>query len=79
LRRQDNCGWPGANDCGRRRDIFVDSGRIACLVYPVFRLSDDEHGIIPDVPVTDKLRQPYQNDDDPVLAFTLDHVKKARR
>jgi hypothetical protein len=42
------------------------------------RPGDDEHGVIPNIPMSDKLLQPYQNDEDPVLAFTLDHVKKTR-
>lgn len=43
------------------------------------RPGDDEHGIIPDIPMNDKLLRPYQKEDDPVLAFTLDHIKKTRQ
>ena len=43
------------------------------------RPGDDEHGIIPDIPMTSELLKPYQSEDDPVLAFTLDHIKKTRR
>jgi C-terminal processing protease CtpA/Prc len=43
------------------------------------RPGDDEHGVIPDIPINDKVLQPYQNEDDPVLAFTLDHIKKTRK
>lgn len=43
------------------------------------RPGDDEHGILPDIPMTSELLRPYQDEDDPVLAFTLDHIKKTRR
>ena len=42
------------------------------------RPGDDEHGVIPDIPMNAKLLRPYQKEDDPVLAFTLDHIKKTR-
>lgn len=43
------------------------------------RPGDDEHGIIPDIPMNDKLLRPYQKEDDPALAYTLDYIKKTRR
>jgi len=46
---------------------------------PKPRPGDDEHGILPDIPMSDKLLRAYQKEDDPVLAFTLDHIKKTRR
>ncbi len=48
------------------------------FVCPKPRPGDDEHGILPDIPMTDKLLRAYQKADDPVLAFTLDHIKKTR-
>jgi C-terminal processing protease CtpA/Prc len=42
------------------------------------RPGDDEHGLIPDIPMTSELLKPYQSEDDPVLAYTLDHIKKTR-
>jgi hypothetical protein len=45
---------------------------------PKPRPGDDEHGVIPDVPMTDKLLKAYQKEDDPVLAYTLDYIKKSR-
>ncbi len=63
----------------------LENSRIFCGVsYKQFfnpkpRAGDDEHGVIPDVPMTEKLLQPYRNEDDPVLAYTLDHIKKTRR
>ena len=45
---------------------------------PKPRPGDDEHGVIPDVPMTAELLRAYQDEDDPVLAYTLDYVKKTR-
>jgi hypothetical protein len=68
-------------------DIYsfaLANSRICCGVShkqffgPKPRPGDDEHGVIPDIPMSDKRLRPYQNDDDPVLAFTLDHIKKTR-
>ncbi|MCX6376440.1 MAG: S41 family peptidase, partial [Armatimonadetes bacterium] len=46
---------------------------------PKPRPGDDEHGVLPDIPMSDKLLRAYQKEDDPVLAFTLDHIRKTRR
>lgn len=43
---------------------------------PKPRPGDDEHGVIPDIPMNDKLLKAYQKEDDPVLAYTLDYIKK---
>lgn len=43
------------------------------------RPGDDEHGVLPDIPVNIKLLQAYQNEEDPVLAFALDQVRKTRQ
>ncbi|MCE5322849.1 hypothetical protein LLG46_05965 [bacterium] len=43
------------------------------------RQGDDEHGVIPDIAMNDKLLLPYQKEDDPVLTFTIDHIKHTRR
>lgn len=61
-----------------------NSGILCGVSYKQFlnpkpRPGDDEHGVIPDVPMSDKLLRAYQKEDDPVLAFTLDHIKKTRR
>ena len=45
---------------------------------PKPRPGDDEHGVIPDVPMNDALLQSHRNEEDPVLAFTIDHIKKTR-
>lgn len=62
----------------------LDNSAIPCGVSwkqffgPKPRPGDDEHGVIPDVAMNDKLLKTYQKEEDPVLAFTLDHIKKAR-
>ena len=45
---------------------------------PKPRPGDDEHGVLPDIPMSDMTLKPYLKEDDPVLAFTLDHIKKTR-
>ena len=63
----------------------LEDSRLLCGVSyiqqfnPKPRSGDDEHGVIPDIPMTAELLRPYQNEDDPVLAYTLDHVKKTRQ
>jgi len=42
------------------------------------RPGDDEHGIIPDIPMSDMTLKPYLKEDDPVLALTLDYIKRTR-
>lgn len=70
---------------GDRYDFRLKNSGIDCSAsYKQYfnskpRPGDDEHGIIPDIPMTDELLRPYQNEDDPVLAYTLDHIKKTRR
>jgi hypothetical protein len=46
---------------------------------PKPRFGDDQHGVIPEVPVNETLLRPYINEEDPILAFTLDHIKKTRK
>lgn len=46
---------------------------------PKPRLGDDEHGILPDIPASSEMLRAYHNEEDPVLALTLDHVKKTRK
>jgi hypothetical protein len=45
---------------------------------PKPRPGDDEHGVVPDVPMNDAILQPHRNEEDPVLEFTIDHIKKTR-
>lgn len=45
---------------------------------PKPRPGDDKHGIIPDIPMNEKLLRPYKKEDDPFLAYTLDFIKNAR-
>lgn len=42
------------------------------------RPGDDEHGVLPDVPLNAELLEPYRSDPDPVLAFTLAYLRNAR-
>jgi len=73
------------NSFGDQYSFNLKNSGIPCGVSwkqffcPKPRPGDDEHGILPDIPMSDKLLRAYQKDDDPVLAFTLDHVKKTRR
>lgn len=46
---------------------------------PKPRPGDDEHGILPDIPASSEMLRAYPNEEDPVLALTLDHVKKTRK
>lgn len=63
--------------------VLKNSG-ISCHVSwkqffnPKPRPGDDEHGIIPDIPITHELLRPYQSEGDSVLAYMLDHIKKTR-
>ena len=63
----------------------LENSRLLCGVSyiqhfnPKPRSGDDEHGILPDIPMSDMMLKPYLNEDDPVLAYTLDHIKKIRR
>ena len=63
--------------------VLKNSG-ISCHVSwkqffnPKSRPGDDEHGIIPDIPMTHELLQPYQREDDSVLAYMIDYIKKTR-
>jgi hypothetical protein len=62
----------------------LDHSEIPCGVSwkqffgPKPRPGDDEHGVIPDVPMNDALLLSHRNEEDPVLAFTIDHIKKTR-
>ena len=49
------------------------------VLPPKPRPGDDEHGVLPEIPMDAKLLRPYRNEADPVLAFTLDHIKKTRK
>ena len=63
----------------------LDNSEITCGVSwkqffcPKPRSGDDEHGVIPDIPISSKKLRAYQKEDDPVLAFTLNHIKKTRK
>lgn len=63
----------------------LDNSAIPCSVScaqvfpPKPRLGDDEHGIIPDIRMTSEKLRPYQKKDDPILAYTLDHIKNTRK
>jgi len=39
---------------------------------------DDQHGVLPDVAVNRELLVPYMREADPVLAFTLAHIRQNR-
>ncbi len=49
------------------------------FICPKPRPGDDMHGVLPDVPMSVELLRAYQKEADPVLAFTLDHMKKTRQ
>ena len=70
---------------GQAYGFELENSKIFCSVswmqyFPAKpRPGDDEHGVLPDIPMNDKRLRPYQKEDDPVLAFTLDHIKKTRK
>jgi hypothetical protein len=45
---------------------------------PKPRPGDDEHGVLPDIPATRKQLRAYRGEADPVLAFTVNHIKQTR-
>ena len=45
---------------------------------PKPRPGDDQHGVLPAVAVNRELLVPYRAEADPVLAFTLAHIRKNR-
>ena len=45
---------------------------------PKPRPGDDQHGVLPDIAVNRELLIPYRAEADPVLAFTLAHIRKNR-
>jgi hypothetical protein len=61
----------------------LKNSRIPCAVSwtenfpPMPRPGDDEHGVIPDVPLSDQKLAEFTSEQDPVLAFALRYVKAA--
>ncbi|MHC4990959.1 MAG: S41 family peptidase [Planctomycetota bacterium] len=43
------------------------------------RPGDDEHGVLPDVPVSDEVLAPHRAADDPVLAFAVERLVRTRK
>jgi hypothetical protein len=43
---------------------------------PKPRPGDDEHGVLPDVALSDKLLADFQGEKDPVLAYTLQYIRR---
>jgi hypothetical protein len=39
---------------------------------------DDEHGVLPDIPASREHLRAYQGEPDPILAFTVNHIKHPR-
>jgi hypothetical protein len=62
----------------------LDHSGIRCSVSckqffgPRPRPGDDEHGVLPDIPATGKELRAYRGEADPVLAFTVNHIKQTR-
>ena len=50
---------------------------VSCKQFfgPRPRPGDDEHGVLPDIPATGKELRAYRGEADPVLAFTISHIK----
>ncbi len=53
---------------------------VSCKQFfgPKPRPGDDEHGVLPDIPATGKHLRACQGETDPVLAFTVNHIKQTR-
>lgn len=53
---------------------------VSCKQFfgPRPRPGDDEHGVLPDIPATRKELRAYRGEADPVLAFTVNHIKQTR-
>ena len=51
---------------------------VSCKQFfgPKPRPGDDEHGVLPDIPASGKPLRAYQDEADPVLAFTVNHIKQ---
>jgi C-terminal processing protease CtpA/Prc len=62
----------------------LDHSGIPCGVsYKQFfcpkpRPGDDEHGVLPDLPVSSSLLAPFPRERDPLLAYTLKHIREVR-
>lgn len=72
------------NSFGDQYSFSLKNSGILCGVSwkqffcPRPKPGDDEHGVIPDIPMTEALLRPYAGEEDPVLAFTLDYIRKGR-
>ena len=60
-----------------------NSGIVAVVSHKQFfppkpKPGDDEHGMLPDIPTSAELLAPYRKEADPVLAYTVGYIRKAR-
>jgi C-terminal processing protease CtpA/Prc len=53
---------------------------VSCKKFypPKPKPGDDEHGVLPNVPITDEILSKYKSSPDPVLAYTIDRIKSQR-
>ena len=76
-------GYLTTNFCEMFKMSLKNSGIPYWVSYKKFysphpRPGDDEHGVIPNIVITDEILEKYKDQKDPILAFTIDHIKSQK-